>query len=162
MKRTYFQVPVIATMMLASLFLLLGCSTGTSPEDRVRSFLDEAERAVEENDLRTLREMISPSYSDTAGRGKTDIANYLAYRVLQQKSIHLFVSVDTLHFPQPDTAEVSLFAAMTGTPVESSHALFDIQADMYRFDITLHETAEGFEVIGASWRPALLDDLVEK
>lgn len=156
--RTLFPSAISCCILL--FFLLLpGCSGGDSPEDSVRTFIAEAETAVEAGNVRKIRELIADDYRDPAGRSKSELVNYVAYQVLRKRAIHLYTSVSTISFPAPQRAVVELLTAMTGSPANSRNALLDLRADIYTFNFHLRRSGDSWQVTTASWEPAMLDDL---
>jgi hypothetical protein len=146
-------------ILTVSLLLLAGCSSEDSPEDLVKQFLDTAEIAIEQGELGKVRELIADDYTDSQSRTKKELLNYLAYQVLRKQAIHLYTSVKDITFPTPQTGAVEMFVAMSGAPADSKRVLLDLQADIYRFEISLRAKGPTWEVTSANWEPAMLDEL---
>ncbi|WP_163339304.1 hypothetical protein [Desulfopila sp. IMCC35008] len=158
-----YILPTLSTCLLilmatCGVIYLSGCSSD-SPEDQVRSFIKTAEDAVEKNEIGDVKAMISENYSDNDGMTKKDIIAYLSYQLLRKRSIHLFTSIDQVKFPAEDQAEVVLFVAMTGQPVESASILPKLQADIYRFDLILQNIDGNWLLATSTWQPALIEDI---
>ncbi len=150
---------LLLTLLTAALLMLSGCSSGNSPEDRVKQFLATAEVAIEQGKLGKVREMIADDYNDENGRTKKELLNYIAYQVLRKQAIHLYTSTKSITFETAETGRVEMFVAMSGAPADSKRILLDLQADIYRFEITLRGKDSTWEVTSASWEPAMLDEL---
>jgi hypothetical protein len=87
------------------------------------------------------------------------VENLLRLHVLRQQSIHLFVRVRDIDFPEPERALVGVAAAMAGRPVASADELVGLTADLYRFDLELVRFGRNdWKVRRAAWEPAGLDD----
>jgi hypothetical protein len=150
---------IVLIHITIALLLLSGCSAGDSPEDKVKQFMATAEIAVEQGELREVRELIADDYSDSHDRTKKEVLNYLAYQVLRKQAIHLYTSIKDVTFPTPQTVSVKMFVGMSGAPADSKRVLLDLQADIYKFEITLRASGSSWEVTSANWEPAMLDEL---
>lgn len=142
------------------MLLFSGCSGDNSAEESVRRFLAEAETAVEEGHIRQVREYIADDYHDPAGRTKQELVNYLAYQVLGKRAIYLYTSVRSISFTEPDKTVVELLVAMTGSPADSRNILLTLQADIYSFALTLRKSENTWLLTTATWKPAMVDDLL--
>jgi hypothetical protein len=152
-------------LLLLALLLILplsGCGSGSTPEDQVRQFLEDAETAAEENKIRQLAEMIDNGYSDPAGRNKQDLLAYLSYQRMQRKSAHAFTTIDQIDIAEPGSAQVEMLAALTATPVTSVGMLPDLKADIYSFSLRLIKRDDRWYLTSAEWQPAMLNDLVQE
>jgi hypothetical protein len=143
--------------------LLAGC--GGEPEDpaaKLRATIAAAEQAVEARSLKQAASYISPDYSDPHGNDRRSIARLLLGYLHRHSSIHLLIRIDELQLdPDGRHADVRLYAAMTGVPVESMEALVSVKADLYRFDMRFVAGDDGWQVVHADWRRARLDDLLD-
>lgn len=143
--------------MLACLFIA-ACGTGDSPEDQVRNYVQTGEEAAEARDLSAIKDMIAETYSDDRRRSKRDLVAITARYFLTNKNIHIFTRIGKLEFPEPDRAQLSLFVAMAGQNISDLDALLNMQADLYRFDLTLSRIEKEWQLVEADWRPAGPDD----
>ena len=71
------------------------CSSET-PEDRVRSVIEQAESAVENRELKPLMRLFSESYSDSRGNDKRAIEGLLRFSFAQYDSIHVLSRIRSL------------------------------------------------------------------
>lgn len=142
------------------LIALCGCqSASESPEDQIRALLARGEKAAEEKDLGTLKEIISDSYADKEGNKKADLVKLLAYHLLRHRSVHLLTRVRTIEFPEPKRSEATVFVAMAAGSLGSIDDLLRMRADLYRVEVSLLEDSpRNWRVTGAAWRPAELSD----
>lgn len=153
----------LKTVLLAtftfSLLILSGCSSNNRTDEAIKHFISEAENSVEKGDVRNLRNLIAEGYSDASGRTRKELLNYLTYQVLRKRSIHLYISISSITFPNEKTAHVELIAAMTGAPAESKNTILDLQADIYAIHCSLELIDDSWKLSSASWQPAMIDDL---
>ena len=95
----------------------------SSPEAEIRELIERAATAAEERNVRDLRALIADDYADERGLDRKAVENLLRLHVLRQQSIHLFVRVRGIEFPEPERALVSVAAAMAGRPVARADEL---------------------------------------
>ena len=152
--------PSILFAALAVLLTAIACSKPTTPEQRVREFLDRGEQAAEQKDMRTLRGAVSEHYSDSDGRDRRMIEGILRLYVLRHESIHLLTRVDSIEFPRPAQAHVGIYVAMAARPITHAAQLAAFQANLYRFDLVLAEEDSQWRVLRAAWRPAEPTDFI--
>lgn len=150
----------IRSLMLVTLLVVGACSKTTTPEQRVRQFLDRAEQAAEQKDMRTLRGSVSEHYSDADGRDRRMIEGILRLYVLRHESIHLLTRIESIEFPKPSEAHVSIYVAMAARPIANAAQLAAFRADLYRFDLVLAEEDSQWRVQQADWRPAEPTDFI--
>lgn len=128
---------------------------------QVRSLLERAEVAAEKRDAGALKQLVSETYTDARAHDKDAIVRLLGFYFFRHKSIHLLTRVQTLEFPEPAQAEVSVFVAMAGRPIPAVAELSRLRADLYRFDFVLtSEGPEDWQVVRAEWRRAKMDDFL--
>jgi hypothetical protein len=139
---------------------MVACSKTATPEQRVRQFLDHAEQAAEQRDMRTLRGSVSEQYSDADGRDRRMIEGILRLYVLRHESIHLLTQIESIEFPKPGEAHVSIYVAMAARPIANAAQLAAFRADLYRFDLVLTEGDSQWRVRRADWRPAEPTDFI--
>ena len=96
----------------AVVLALAACSRQPSPEAEIRELIERAATAAEARDVRDLRAMIADDYADERGLDRKAVENLLRLHVLRQQSIHLFVRVRGIEFPEPDRALASIAVAM--------------------------------------------------
>lgn len=153
---------LIAVCAIATWLALLcaGCSKTETPEQRVRALIDNAEQAVEQKDIRTLRGYVSARYSDAHGRDRRTVDGILRLYLLRHEKIHLLTRIESVQVTDQGRAEAVVYIAMVGRPIMSAAELAALRADFYRFEIAFAEEDEEWRVIRAAWRPAELADFV--
>ena len=143
-----------------AVLLAIACSKPSTPEQRVRAFLDRSEQAAEQKDVRTLRGAVSERYADADGRDRRTIEGILRLYVLRHESIHLLTRVDSIEFPKPAEARVGIYVAMAARPITNATQLAAFRANLYRFDLMLTEEDSEWRVLRADWRPAEPADFI--
>jgi len=152
---------IVATGWAFCLPLLVSCSPAEdSPETQVRTLLKRGETAAEKKQTGELRKMISEKYSDSQGQDKRAIEAILRYYFLRHESIHLFMRIQSIAFPQPAQAQAVVLVAMAGQPIAGAEELERLRADLHRFEITLASENKEWKVIRAEWRRAEFADFL--
>jgi hypothetical protein len=147
-------------LALPLLIALCACrSASESPEDQIRALIAKGEKAAEEKDLGTLREIIHDGYSDKQGNKKPELIKLLAYHLLRHQSVHLLTRIRTIEFPEPKRSEATVFVGMAAGSLGSIDDLLKMRADLYRVEVSLLDESSGdWKVASAAWRPAELSD----
>ncbi len=157
------SLPALAALVtLALLTTPLGCgSEPESPESQIRRLLKDIERASREKDVAALKALVSERYADAEGRTQRDISGILTYHYLRRRDVYLLTRIESLEFPTPGSASLSVLGALAGTPIESPDSIRSLRADVYRFDLGLEDEGDGeWRVVRGAWRPAQLDDFM--
>lgn len=143
------------------LLLLSGCADEDSPEQQIRNMIDAAAEAVEQRALVEAKSFISPDYLDRQQRTRRDITRLLAGYFLRHKSIHLLTQINRIELPQKDRAQLLMFVAMAGRPIEDVKQLIAFRADLFRIDLQLVLVAGDWRVQSGRWRRANSSDFLE-
>jgi hypothetical protein len=131
-----------------------------SPEDPVRSWLAEAERASRERDIGAMKDLISRSYRDRHGRTQEDVHGIITFQYFRQNSVYLLTRIESLDLPAPSRARLTVLGAMAGSPLEGPASLRQVRADVYRFELELVDEGDQWRVVSGDWRPAGVDDFL--
>jgi hypothetical protein len=135
----------------------LACRKQAPPEDRVRALLASVESAVEAGDLAPVREALSPLFSGNEGLDRPSAMAMLQLRLRARKQIFLLTRVLDVEAQPGAPAGAELLVAMAAVPIAGPEALPNLEADVYRFQLTLEEDADaphGYRVTAATWSPA--------
>jgi len=160
MRRARLRCVGAAAALVAALALGACHSRPDSPEEQIRALIAKAEKAAEQGDVATLKDIISERYSDPERGGKRAVVGVIGYYLLQHRSIHLLTQVHDIEFPEPGHAECTVFVGMAARPIEAIGELGALHADIYRIEFTaMQERRAEWKVTRADWRPAALDDL---
>jgi len=150
----------IAAVLLANSLLLAACtSEPDSPEAEIRALIARAEKAAEEKDIATLKEMISDGYKDAEGKDKPMIVRVVGHHLLRSKTIHLLTQIAKIDLHDDQHADVTIFLAMAGRAIEGFDQVSRLRADMYRIDFSVAaQEPKAWKVTTAEWRPAQMED----
>lgn len=123
----------------------------------MRLLLADVEAAAEEGDIGRVKEALSPEFrgGDDLNR-QTAIAMLLA-RTRGGRSIHVLTRILGVVATPGAPARAELLVAMAAVPIPGVEALENLQADVYRFEVTLVEDPDGphgYRVMSATWAPA--------
>lgn len=124
------------------------CGPAPAPEEALRSWLAEAEAAVEDKDRAALMTLMSERYADARGNDRGDIDRLLRLWFLRSGDIVLLSKIDELEIMGGSAANVSLTAGMTGS---SGRNLLGLDADAYRLELELEREGDDWKLIGARW-----------
>jgi hypothetical protein len=140
--------------------LLSACGDATSPEDRIRTLIDNFEQTAEQGRALGFKDYIADNYSDADGQTKRDVLRLLAGYKLRKKSIHLLVHIADIQVGADKTSgSAKVFVAMAASPLTGVDQFGALQADLYRFDIELRANDDDtFQVSSAKWAPAEKED----
>ena len=148
------------TILLTSIFLLIGCAVEDSPEQQIREMLERAETVLESRALLDARSLVSDAYQDEAQRSKRELIRLLGGYFLRNQSIYLLVQIDRIDLKEPQRPRVTLYAAMAGKPIADIDALLSLRAALYRFDLELILEEDEWRVISGRWQPATREDFL--
>jgi hypothetical protein len=139
----------------------LGCRRKRrSPEEQVRDSLAALVRAVEKEDLKGVRDLISERYRDVEQHDRQDVLSLLRMYLARHPRVHVAARVTTVTIAAANEARAQVVAALAALTIEAPGDLARAQADVYRFDLTLTEEApERWVVTRAAWQPAEPGDL---
>jgi hypothetical protein len=142
--------------------LALACAGDVqSPEEQVRTVIEEIERAAEEGDVSAFKEVISESYTDERGFDKQDLIAYVTFHVMRHTHRRFFARVRSIEIREGGRAEVVVVAAISGRDVSGIEELASLNADVYKIDLDLDDEGEGdWRVVWAQWRRTAPTDLL--
>ena len=166
MRLTSNAVPMGATVLLraALAVAVLGLAAcpeePTPPEQRIRELNARAEAAAEARDVAALKDMVAEDYRDVSGYDKQAVVRLVQLYLLRNRAVHLFTLTKSLQILDQDHAVADILVAMAGQPVEEVDQLFDIRADLMRFNVRYVRDDDEWRVIGVEWRRATADDFL--
>ncbi len=151
----------ILTVLLSPVFgLLTGCGDGDpqGPEAQIKSIIAQAEQAAQQRDIGTLRDFVADAYLDARGYSKRAIVRLTQGYLLRHRSVHLYTQVTDFALIEPGRASTSVLVAMAGRRVESAEQLWNLRADVYRFELLWSRAAGNWQVTRSTWRRVSVDD----
>lgn len=139
-----------AALIFAVLAALCGCTSGDSPEERIREVIGLMESAAEARDVGDLLEHVSADYRDEHGRTREELSRYVRGYFVANQSIHLLSRVEEIEFPSSDEARAKVVVGMLGRQAEAAGA-WDLAADLYEFDVALVLERGDWRIAYAQW-----------
>jgi hypothetical protein len=154
MVATFVRVAAksLALAPAALIILVLGssCHKASTPEAEVRALVEKAQHAAEARKAGDLKDLLSADFRDAQGNTPAEVLQYLrGYFVLNQ-SVRLVARIDSLEFPAPDTANLTVGVASATRTGESG--LAGLGADFRTFELTLVKEDGDWKVRYAKWR----------
>lgn len=146
-------------LSIASILTITGCDKDETPEDQVRQFIQSGSDAVEKRDISDVKDLIAKNYSDTHGNNRQTVVRILTGYFLRNKNIHLLINIQNIHLPDNKHADVQLLAGMAGQSASDLASLFDIRANVYKFDLRLVKDDDDWQLVNARWSVANREDL---
>ncbi|MEJ2514446.1 MAG: hypothetical protein P8080_03865 [Gammaproteobacteria bacterium] len=123
-----------------------GCGPDAAdPEATLRSWLTEAEAYAEAGDAQALAGLISPDYSDMAGRDRRQASVMLKGLLLRYPRLELVVTERDLELFSPVLARARLQVIAAGAGAGR------LSADGFTLELSLRDDGDGWRVTGADW-----------
>ena len=146
-------------LAISGAWMMSGCDNNETPEDEVRQFIQAGTDAVEKRDISDVRDLIAENYSDARGNNRQMALRMLTGYFLGNKNIHVLIDIQHIHIPDDQHAEVQLLAGMAGQSASDFASLFDIRANVYKFDLRLVKDDDDWQLLNARWSVASREDL---
>jgi hypothetical protein len=154
-------IHVARALLLGIAVLAVACAEPGSPEERIRAMVARAAEAASAKDLGALVELVSPAYSDADGNRRDDVKRLLAFHVLRAGSLHALAATREVAVDDPARAQAVVFAALARVPIHDFRDLAALDADVWRFDLSLALERGEWRVTGARWHRADVTDLLD-
>ncbi|MCW8854810.1 MAG: hypothetical protein OQK76_00270 [Gammaproteobacteria bacterium] len=152
-----------AVITLFTLFYLTGCSDKPgSAEQQIRQFITLGEQSAEQRKMSVLKELVSDNYRDERNLDRKGILRLAQAYFMGHQNIHLFTHIKDIHITKPDQAHVTVFAAMTGTAVDSMDAFISLRARLYLFELSLSKEDDEWKLNQARWRRAQINEMLNE
>jgi len=143
---------------LTALVLVLtacGRTATPTPEQEVRDVIAQGEHAAEQRDFSALMKLVSPQYSDDAGRDAETLEQYVRGYLMIHPSIRLLTRIDSIDFPYKNMARVNVTVGSLARESSDSNesgksSAFDLAADLQQLEIELVREGEQWRVRRAS------------
>jgi hypothetical protein len=151
-----------AVLLLPVLLLAqaTGCRKRATPEEEVRTTIEQATQAVRDKDLKRAGTFLSKQFAGADGTDRRSVMAMLQMEFMRRPSLHIFAHIQSIDLPAPGNATVELVAAMAAVPIDDPAALSRASADVYRFDFTLADEDGAWRLVRARWSPARIQDLL--
>ena len=119
----------------------------SAPEEQLRAWVAAGAEAAKEKNRRELVSMVSESYADARGNGRSDIENLLRVYFLRQQKIALLTSIEQITVFDGTAAKIDMTVGMAGI----NDSVLRLSADAYRFELELEKDADEWQLISARW-----------
>jgi hypothetical protein len=147
------KTAAIAPLLAAA--LVAGCGAG-DPEAEVRALLAAAEEAAEARGAGFFADALGAGYRDTRGRSRDEAIRTVRGFFIANQRIEIVSRVDEIVIDGEGAARAVVHAGMLGR--RTGAPLIDgIDADLYRFELTLVNAGGDWQVVGADFRRAVGD-----
>ena len=156
----HIRFPVFLLSLYLCLFVIACSDEPDSAEQQIRQFITQAEQRAEQREISGLKELISENYQDDRGLDQKGILRLALVYFMGHSNIHLFTHIKEIHLTRPEQAHVKLFAAMTGTVVNSMNEFINIRAQLYLFELSLIKEDGDWQVNQARWRRAQINEML--
>lgn len=146
---------------LCAVLALAGCGGPELPaEEQIRRLNTEAENAVEAKDVGALKDFIADDYADESGYDKNAVIRIAQLYLLRHKAVYVFTLTKSLVIIDENNAAAEVLAALAGQPVNSADQLFDMRADLVRFQVGYVLEDGEWLVRSVDWRRATAEDFL--
>lgn len=129
--------------------LLTGCGA-ENPDAEVRAMIEDMETAVEARDTGYFRGVIADSFRDARGNDRGRIIDLIRGFFLANPRIEAIVRVEDVTLDGPDSARVTVQAALLSAA--GGRSLLGVDGDLYSADLELLRIDGEWRLIGADWR----------
>ena len=140
---------------LVSALAVLAAGCGASdPEAEIRALLAAAEEAAEARDVGFFGGALADDYRDARGNDRAEMLRKLRGYFIANQRIEILSRVDEIVVEDDGSARAVVHAGMVGR--RAGAALIDgIDADLYRFELTLVNDGAEWQVASADFRRAV-------
>lgn len=136
---------VISVLLLG--LLLVSCGgEDMSPEGRIRAGVDSAVEAAKDRDDRN--------------QGKDALGLLLSTHLKRPTFLHIFHRMKSLSVDPTGTAEAVIMVAFGAREIPGPESLVEVNADIYRLELTLADEEGIWRVTAASWSPGEASDFL--
>jgi len=150
----------VISVLLVGLFLVSCGGEDTTPEGRIRAGVDAAVEAAKDRDALGVRSFISESYQDERGQGKDALGLLLSAHLKRPTFLHIFHKVKTLTVDPAGTAEAVIMVAFGSKEIPGAESLVEVNADIYRIELTLADEEGTWRVTSANWKSGKASDFL--
>jgi len=151
-------------LLAATLALLSGCghSLPDNAETRLRSTLDDMQKAAESRDIGALMGYVAADYTDTLDRNRQELRHIARFYFMRHRKPHVLLRIKRIDWLDPEhtRARVDALVATAGQAIDDPGGLSSIRADLIRFDLLFEDSKDGFRLHSAHWQHATPADFL--
>lgn len=133
--------------------LATGCGAA-DPEAEIRALLAAAEEAAEARDVGFFSGVLADGYRDARGNDRNEMLRRLRGYFIANQRIEILSRVDEIVVEGDGSARAVVHAGMVGRRA-GAELIDGIDADLYRFELTLVNDGAGWQVASADFRRAV-------
>ena len=140
---------------LVSALAVLATGCGASdPEAEIRALLAAAEEAAEARDVGFFSGALADGYRDARGNDRDEMLRRLRGYFIANQRIEILSRVDEIVVEGDGSARAVVHAGMVGRRA-GAELIDGIDADLYRFELTLVKDGAEWQVASADFRRAV-------
>ena len=140
---------------LVSALAVLAAGCGASdPEAEIRALLAAAEEAAEARDVGFFGGALADDYRDARGNDRAEMLRKLRGYFIANQRIEILSRVDEIVVESDGSARAVVHAGMVGRRA-GAELIDGIDADLYRFELTLVNDGAEWQVASADFRRAV-------
>ena len=147
--------------LLLVIFLVSCGGEQGSPEEQIRKLNSDAQNAVEAKDLSVLKGFIADDYQDQHGFDKRSLVRLVQLYLLGHKVVYVYTLTRSLQIIDDNNAVAEIIAAIAGQRVKNADQLFDMRADLVRFDVSYLRQGAEWKVGNVLWQRASVEDFLQ-
>ena len=133
--------------------LATGCGAG-DPEAEIRALLAAAEEAAEARDVGFFSGVLADGYRDARGNDRDEMLRNLRGYFIANQRIEILSRIDEIVVEDDGSARAVVHAGMVGRRA-GAELIDGIDADLYRFELTLVKDGAEWQVASADFRRAV-------
>ena len=133
--------------------LAAGCGAA-DPEAEIRALLAAAEEAAEARDVGFFGGALADDYRDARGNDRAEMLRKLRGYFIANQRIEILSRVDEIVVEDDGSARAVVHAGMVGRRA-GAELIDGIDADLYRFELTLVNDGAEWQVASADFRRAV-------
>lgn len=148
------------TKLIIMSWMLVACTDSSlSPEEEIKTFIEQGQLAIENRQHGDLSDMVSDSYKDQQGLNRKQLLGMLRGYFFRHKNIHLLSKIDSIQLQSSNRAFVILYVAMAGKAINDIDTLSSLRAKVIRIELQL-EKEDDWKLRQASWKEGKISDLI--
>ncbi len=138
---------VIAGLVAALLLGACGGGPVSGPEESLREWVAQGQKAADEKDRPSMVQLISPAYQDGRGNSRDDVERILRGYFFRMHDVAMMSRIEELNIIGETAAELVLVVGMAAT----HDGTLGFSADAYRFEMELEREGDDWLLLGARW-----------
>lgn len=140
-------------ILLGLILVVTACADDPgTPEAQVRAVIESAREAAEEQSTRGVMRHVSERYRDDDGRDKTDLRNRLRLYLMQQESLSLAITIESVELRTAARAEARMEVELAGSAADRLRSMSGVGSRPLHLTASFDLEEDGeWRVIRAEW-----------